>query len=133
MITRRKTFEVLAASTAAATALMASGSLVLAQPEITQASPKHKTSQTWGIIAVTDNGKFYDVPYVRRQTASSSIDVLVSLELTGGRIDHFRMGKYAYRALRQDDSIQRVVDQDGQLIMMTFLGYRVRVPGTALA
>lgn len=62
----------------------------------------------------------------------ATIDTMVDMELAGCNIRHVELSERAYRCLRRSDLIDRVRNSDGEVLMYTFLGHLVHVPGSAI-
>lgn len=64
---------------------------------------------------------------------SKTIDMLVDCELQGVEVTHIELSERAFRYLRHKDLIDCIRRSNGELVMRTFLGYQMCVPGTAVA
>lgn len=66
--------------------------------------------------------------------SSPTMDRIVDAEFSGKAITHIELTPDAYRTLRKDDAIEcERCSVSGTVVVRKFMGYRIKVPGTALS
>lgn len=73
-----------------------------------------------------------DPAYDKQGPVAATLDILASCELCNVEITHIELSQQAFRILRRLNTVNRVHDQEGRLVMYAYMGYRVRVPDTSI-